>query len=96
MKLLQFIREITDSDEEFLAVIKEMNIWIKGEGNAENNKSLYVPNYNGRLNFTRKEHRDALERATKTLRQQKTYRDYKSIFASNRTRENLSDSSLFR
>lgn len=68
MKLLQFIREITDSDEEFLAVIQEMNRWVNRptvEGNNEEYKQrfIHVPYISRGFNFSKDEHRRSLDLA---------------------------------
>ena len=76
INIINFIREITDSHEEFLAVIEEMNKWMGislGRENEETEKRIfYISNYIRWLHFTRVEYREAYNIATKAVSHIKT------------------------
>ncbi|MGL4562811.1 MAG: hypothetical protein ACRCVW_03040 [Brevinema sp.] len=58
--MLQFIRNISDSDEEFLAIIEEINRWIANEEEQNRSHTIYLPANLGRINFSRDEYRKAI------------------------------------
>jgi len=75
MKLLHFIRAISDSEEEFLEIIKELNSW--GENNEEETEQRFVcmPHNLSRFNFSRNEHQQALKIAEKAIQNRQTYKE---------------------
>ena len=98
INILNFIREITDSDEEFLAVIEEMNKWMGislGRENEEIEKRIfYIPNNIRRFNFTRDEYREAFNIATKSVSRRKTDTHHRKNISKHRENKSPSYSSL--
>ena len=100
INILNFIREITDSDEEFLAVIEEMNRWtIKHTEESENEESeqrfIHVPYIPRGLDFTRDEHREALDIASKTIQNTQSNKYYRSNIAQHRACKSASPATCF-
>jgi len=95
MKLLHFIREISDNEEEFLAIIKEMNSWV--QNNEEENKQRFVrlPHNFSRFNFSRDEYRKALDIATNAIQNTETHRENRQINSLHRENKSISTPSLF-
>ena len=93
INILNFIRKITDSDEEFLAVIEEMNRWVEDE---DQSRPIYVPNNIGWLNFTRDECEQALNTATKAIQDRKINRDHRQYNSPNRASQSSGNNVLFR
>lgn len=80
INILNFIREIIYSDEEFLAVIEEINRY------EDQSRPIYVPNNIGWLDFTRDEHKEALDIVSKTIQNIKSniIKYYRSNIAQHR------------
>lgn len=96
MKLLEFLRELADSDEEFIAIIIEMNQWLNGENDEKkHSRSLYAINNIGRFNFSRDEYKQAIDKATKALQNQKSNKYYRRSFTIDRTNQSSCDTALF-
>lgn len=74
MKLLQFVRAIAGNDAEFLAIIKEIDSWRESEGITRFNASLARES----CNFTREEHRQALNLACQALRDAEAHRPHRN------------------
>ncbi|MGL4562018.1 MAG: hypothetical protein ACRCV0_07025 [Brevinema sp.] len=64
--MLQFIRNISDSDKEFLAIIEEINKWVDDEENKS--RTIHIPSKLGRINFSRDEYRAALDLASEAIK----------------------------
>ncbi len=92
MNLLQFIRYIADSDEEFLAIIKEMNSWCEDE---KSSRSIYTINNTGRFNFTKDEYKKAIDTASQAFRSGKADKHHREHHPKNRASEDAGDTIVF-
>jgi len=95
MKLLHFIRAISDSEEEFLAIIQEMNSWVQNNEEENEQRFIYMPHNLSRFNFSREEYRKAIDISIKAFENTEAHRDNKQNIASNRENQNTSPSTLF-
>ena len=101
INILNFIREITDSDEEFLAVIEEMNRWTRkyteeSENEESEQRFIHVPYIPRGLDFTRDECEQALNTATKAIQDRKINRDHRQYNSPNRASQSSGNNVLFR
>ncbi len=93
MKFLDYLQNITDSEEEFIAIVKEMNSWCENEKNE--NRTVHMPHNLHRFGFTREEYKRAFAVSEKALQSRKTDREYKQTLSRHGESESSCDIVLF-
>ncbi len=91
MKFIDYLQNITDSEEEFIEIVKEMNSWYE----KNENRTVHMPHNLHRFNFTREEYKRAFAISEKALQNRKTDSGDKQILSRHGESESSCDIVLF-